>query len=311
MANETGALRFVGTDGEVSFLDHASLDFSSDFSIGVWVHRDWDDARGSVLLSRVTWFSLCFTRDGELSLEIYGKCVSVGPYLPRDRAHLVAVSVEPDSVAGAIVFKWYLDGVLRKTESLGDGTVPSDVATAMYLGCYNSASNWFKGTICRLFITLDALTQTDIDTLWASGAGVDAAGAIDNLHGYWDCNGGSGDPIDEGGGGGAPKDGTRAGSTKPAWDSRLQSLYGSHGVWDLRNAGEYIPGRVKIGNIRWGGASNGNTLVLDDGDGSEFFTEKWADDPNTKDSFRGIAHPWPNNLTVDTIDGGVCKVYVE
>jgi hypothetical protein len=202
---KSGGLIFDGSDDYVDIGAISTNFTTADFSIQAWVKTDRGVAQGILLKSDGdgTWdesdFHLYMTSGGDVNWVGWGRdYISGNESINDGKWHHVVVVWDYSGTGTTGTGKMYVDG----TDATGASSYNADGndlnSNKLYIGKDNNSETgiYFDGSLKEIAIWSQALTASEISSLYNSGSGKTATTVqTDKVVGYWELDEGSGSTV--------------------------------------------------------------------------------------------------------------------
>jgi len=262
-------LRFDGTDDVIDFGDNAAADVTAAITFSLWINVEkyQDDGQNPLFYRAGTWDVRL--KDGRVWAKIYGGTwADMGVTLAAGTRYFVALSIA--EVGSDLVFNLYVDKVLVSTVTRASEAFPAVCADASKVG--SDGTYFFQGYISNIMVTSDAMTQAEVNLLYANGWNSNDIGDVDNEIIAIPFNEGTGTSLDNDAT--ADWDGTIAGTE--LWMGQLGIALDEDPV-EIGTEGLQYVGRIKVKRFQWHAATTAAHLAeILDQDGVEIAHFKCA-----------------------------------
>jgi hypothetical protein len=271
MAAPTQCYLLDGTGDYISLADNAGFDVDTYVSIGLWIHRDYDNLDTITgLFHRASSYSVWIDSDNKVVFEISGaEAIKSKGTIPAEKEIFIVCTAEESG--SDLIMKIYLGGLLDTSQTILSATMAAANANVIAIGSLAAGASPLKGTISSIFMTSDAVTAAEVNSIWSSTSGqiTDLASA-DNEVIDIDCEG---DLVNAGTAGNGTAQGNAALRT---YMSLQQSAVKNGGTIVVPEAetGYRTSKRIVMKSIRWEGENiaDGDVVTLKTIDGGTPFS---------------------------------------
>ena len=204
---KSGGLIFDGSDDYVDIGAISTNFTTADFSVQAWVNTTSNENQGILLKSNGddTWgeseFSMHLYDNGQPAWDGYGiDHMQANTEVNDGKWHHVVVIWDYSGSGITGDGKIYIDGVESTATSQYNADANDIKENKLYIGKPNNANddskNYFDGSLKEIAIWSQALTASEISSLYNSGSGKTATTVqTDKVVGYWELDEGSGSTV--------------------------------------------------------------------------------------------------------------------